>query len=283
MRVLSAKKELSDIVSSYKKESKTIGFVPTMGALHEGHLALVKRSIEENDRTIVSIFVNPLQFNSAKDLAKYPRVLEEDVRLLEGKGVDLVFAPSEKDLYPSKQIVTIDFGDLSEILEGKYRPDHFDGVGVIVSKLLHLTLPSKAYFGLKDLQQFILIRRMCKDLSFACQIVGVDTVRETTGLAMSSRNRQLSDQGLKNATVIYEGLSKMGSGIDSRKDLNELLEATKKMYEEAEGFDLEYLEAIDPSDLSTVSTYRSLNELAICVAGYVEGIRLIDNLYLRLK
>lgn len=283
MRIISSSSELTEAIATFKKNSQSIGFVPTMGALHAGHLALIHKSTTQNDVTVVSIFVNPLQFDNATDLEKYPRVIEEDIHLLNESDVDMVFAPKEEEFYREKPIVSIDFGVLSKRLEGQYRKGHFEGVGVVVSRLLNLVDPNRAYFGLKDLQQFLLIRRMCKDLHFPSEIVGVETVRENSGLAMSSRNRRLSDSGLEIASVISKGLDYLKNGILNNQPLNVLLKDVDSLYQKENGFELEYLEAIDPSDLSAIDNYSSLSELAICVAGYVEGVRLIDNLYLRLK
>ncbi|MEO1256057.1 MAG: pantoate--beta-alanine ligase, partial [Bacteroidota bacterium] len=227
MRVISALKELSSFVFSINIEEKSIGFVPTMGALHKGHLSLIRRSIEENNVTIVSIFVNPLQFNDSKDLEKYPRTLREDLDLLRNLSVDIVFTPSEKDFYNTKPLVSINFGGMAQRLEGKFRKGHFEGVGVVVSKLLHLAMPSKAYFGLKDLQQYLLIKQMCQDLSFPCEIVGVETEREPSGLALSSRNRRLSTEGLEVASNIYKGLTIIEEGIRLEKSLESLLSKAK--------------------------------------------------------
>lgn len=283
MQTIGALDALSDTISTFVKKGKSIGLVPTMGALHEGHLALVRESIKQNDTTVVSIFVNPLQFNNPQDLEKYPRVLNEDIELLKNEGIDIVFTPSEDELYATKPIVSINFGGLAKRLEGEFRSGHFEGVGVVVSKLLHLVNPNRAYFGLKDLQQFILIKRMCADLSFPYEIVGVDTVREKSGLAMSSRNRLLSDKGKSDAAVIYKGLQHFSEGISEDKDLEALLDEINRMYLGVDGLELEYLEVINPKDFSRIDNYKNLDELAVCVAGYVEGVRLIDNLYLRLK
>ncbi|WP_425392811.1 pantoate--beta-alanine ligase [Ekhidna sp.] len=283
MRIISAPSELKDTITSYKKNDKTIGFVPTMGALHDGHLSLIKKSIDQNDCTVVSIFVNPLQFNNSSDLAKYPRVIEEDIKLLKSYDVNVVFTPSEDDLYPRQPMISINFGDLSKRLEGEFRKGHFEGVGVIVSKLLHLTSPDFAYFGLKDLQQYILIRTLCEELDFPTNVVGVETVREDSGLALSSRNRRLSESGLNDASIIYQELKKIKEGIELGTSLKDLLSEARASYKSSPGFELEYLEAVNPINLQPVEEYSSLNELAVCVAGYVEGVRLIDNLYLRLK
>ena len=254
-----------------------------MGALHEGHLSLVEESKANNDVTVVSIFVNPLQFNNQVDLEKYPRVIDEDLKLLEAYEIDLVFHPSEDEFYSEKPLVSVSFGHLASTLEGKFRPGHFEGVGIVVSKFLNLIKPTRAYFGLKDLQQFLLIKRLCKDLSFTCDIIGVETKREKSGLALSSRNRLLSDRGKEIATVIYKGLKLFREGMVNEESVNQLHQNIEVMYNQTEGFELEYLEVIDPKDLSKIEDYQNLDELAVCVAGYVEGVRLIDNLYLRLK
>lgn len=277
MRVLSAKKELSEVLVSHHKSGQTIGFVPTMGALHAGHFSLINKSRKQNDLTLVSIFVNPLQFNNASDLADYPRVLSEDISSLEELGVDVLFCPDEKEIYPEEPMVSINFGSLSDKMEGRHRPGHFEGVGVVVAKLLHLVRPRRAYFGLKDLQQFLLIRRMCEDLNFGCEVVGVETVREASGLALSSRNRRLTDAGRIQAQVIYRGLMHFKEGVEKGTAPDKLKEQIVDMYDKESGFDLEYLEIIDPRDLSSVDNFKDLSELALCVAGYVEGVRLIDN------
>lgn len=283
MRTIRALGELKEVISLQRNNGLSIGFVPTMGALHEGHLSLVEKSLKENQFTVVSIFINPLQFDNPVDLEKYPRVLSEDIQLLEANNVDVLFMPSEDEFYPEKPLVSIDFGKMASGLEGQYRPGHFEGVGIVVSKLLHVVSPDKAYFGLKDLQQFVLIRRMCEDLNFTCKIVGVETVREPSGLAMSSRNRRLSSKGLESAAIIHKGLEELKQGVLAKKPLKELIEQCRNTYQSEKSFELEYLESVDPSDLSPVQDYTSLSELAVCVAGYVDGIRLIDNLYLRLK
>ena len=283
MLVIGALKELSPYISSLKRSGKSIGFVPTMGALHQGHLALLASSKKENDITIASIFVNPLQFDNKDDLEKYPRSTDTDLELLQEYSVDMVFMPDEREFYGSKPLISIDFGDLARRLEGEYREGHFEGVGVVVSKLLHLIQPTRAYFGLKDLQQFLLIRQMVSDLSFPCEVIGVETVREASGLALSSRNQRLSMEGKKIASTIHEGLTKIEEGIRHKKPLSSLLSEADSFYEEQEGFELEYLEAINPQNFNSIDNYDQINELAVCVAGYVEGIRLIDNLYLRLK
>lgn len=283
MRVFSASAELTNFISSLRKDGKSVGFVPTMGALHKGHFTLIQQAKDDNSIAIVSIFVNPLQFNNDQDLAKYPRILEQDLTELEKLNVDIVFTPSEKELYPEKPVVSIDFGKMATVLEGEFRSGHFEGVGIVVSKLLHLTKPDRAYFGMKDLQQFILIRKMCVDLSFPTEIIGIETVREDSGLALSSRNARLSNKGKEEASIIFKGLERFRSGVERKEDFHSIFKSVNELYSNEKGFDLEYLRVVDPSDLSEVKSYDTMTELAVCVAGYVEGVRLIDNLYLRLK
>ena len=283
MHVYSSPAAIKSILSDQLKEDKSLGLVPTMGALHEGHLTLVKKSLAENDLTVVSIFVNPIQFNSKEDLDNYPKDFEADLNLLKSYNVDYVFCPDEKDLYPTAPLVSINFGNISHLMEGKFRKGHFEGVGVIVCKLLNLLSPNTAYFGLKDLQQFLLIKRMCEDLNFRTRIVGVETVREKSGLAMSSRNRRLSDHGKEIASLLYKGLKSMEEGVFNRLSVSNLVHDANDVFRRSDLIQIEYLEVVDPSTLEPVDSYEDMDELAICVAGYVEGIRLIDNLYLRLK
>ena len=283
MRILSTPIELSKSLKKYSSKGNSIGLVPTMGALHQGHLELISKSKNENDITVVSIFINPTQFNNSEDFNNYPRPLEEDLSQLHRLNVNYAFTPDESALYPKKQTVFIDFGTPAKTMEGEFRSGHFDGVGTVVSKLLHIVSPTRAYFGLKDLQQFLLIRRMCRELNFQVEIIGVETVRERSGLAMSSRNQRLSAKGKEVAANIYKGLKKIEDGIQSGDQLNYLLDKSKKFYSKLDGIEMEYLEAIDPSNFHSVTSCENLNELAVCFAGYVEGVRLIDNLYLQFK
>jgi len=283
MRTISAPIELIRALKPSHHSDLSIGLVPTMGALHKGHLELISRSKADNDLTVASIFVNPIQFNNSEDLKNYPRTIEKDLQLLRELAVDLVFTPSESDLYPNKPSISIHFGQMANVLEGQFRPRHFDGVGIVVSKLLNIVNPCRAYFGLKDLQQFLLIKKMCAELSFQNEIVGVETVREKTGLAMSSRNQRLSDSGKLIATSIYEGLNQIKHRISEGEELKNTLQAANDFYRKVDGLELEYVAAVDPSNFAVITSAQGLQELAVCFAGYVEGVRLIDNLYLRLK
>lgn len=266
--------------TAYRRSGNRVGLVPTMGALHEGHLSLVRRSSELNDITIVSIFVNPLQFNNSADLNNYPRTLDSDLEMLEDMGVDYVFSPGEDDMYKSKPIIRIDFGELANRMEGEFRPGHFDGVGVVVAKLFHLCNPSSAFFGLKDLQQYLLVQKMVEELSFQIEVVGMPIIRETSGLAMSSRNKGLSDQGLTIAAKIFQGLKVAEESWKTLIQPDETKRRVISFYREISGLEIEYFQCVDPDTLQEL-TENKLQPVAFCVAGYVEGIRLIDNLYLR--
>ena len=283
MRAITSPKEILALTSKFKKNDQTVGLVPTMGALHDGHLSLIDRSISENDITVVSIFINSHQFNRKEDFDNYPRSILEDKKMLESNGVDFLFEPSDKELYAQTPNTSITFGGLELVLEGKFRPGHFGGVGLIVSKLLNLINPARAYFGLKDLQQYILIKKMVEDLNFPVDIVGVDTVREESGLAMSSRNRRLSKSGLEIASNLFTGLSIAGNSIHQKRNLKEVKKDLKSFYESVAGLDMEYMEFVSAPGLKSADNYDELDALAICVAGHVEGVRLIDNLYLQLQ
>lgn len=283
MRAIGAPDEIIKHLKKCRIEDQTVGLIPTMGALHKGHFKLIQKSKSENDVTVVSIFVNPIQFNNQEDLKNYPRDLDKDLIQLEKHNVDFVFTPKEDDLYPSKPKISIDFGKMAEVLEGKFRNQHFEGVGIIVSKLLNIIQPTSAYFGLKDLQQYLLIKHMCKDLNFQSKIIGVETEREPNGLALSSRNRRLSNEGIEIASNLHSGLQIISEGYYNKKDLEELMLLVDNHYQSIEGLEIEYLEAVHANTLESVSSFNDASELAVCVAGYVEGVRLIDNLYLRLK
>ncbi|MDE7373783.1 MAG: pantoate--beta-alanine ligase, partial [Odoribacter sp.] len=203
MQVFNTKNELANRIAGLKKEGKVIGFVPTMGALHEGHLSLVKASKKNSDITVVSIFVNPTQFNDPEDLKRYPRTLEQDIRLLETVDCDIVFAPSVEEIYPEPDTRKFDFGYLESVMEGAKRPGHFNGVGQVVSRLFDIVSPDKAFFGMKDFQQVAIIKYMVKQLKYNIEIIPCPIVREESGLAKSSRNTLLDEEHKKTAPHIY--------------------------------------------------------------------------------
>jgi pantoate--beta-alanine ligase len=270
--------EIQSYLNARKRSGDTIGLVPTMGALHEGHMSLINEA-RKCDVVVVSIFVNPLQFNMAEDLAKYPRQLNQDVAFLEDR-CDVLFAPSEKEMYKNEPKVAIDFGKMGNVLEGEFRPGHFSGVGVVVAKLLNIIQPDSAFFGLKDLQQFLLIRQMVNELSMPINIIGCPIIRENTGLAMSSRNVRLSDSGRTVATSIYAGLQLAGELVKNKSTISETKKKVLSFYKSVDGLEVEYLEFVNDSMEILSEVDRNAN-MAVCVAAYVEGVRLIDNLYLR--
>lgn len=280
MQVIHSPDDIFSITLNQKINHRKIGLVPTMGALHQGHLSLVERAAAENDIVVVSIFVNPLQFNNPSDLQNYPRNLAMDTGLLSSFGVHFIYAPGEEAMYPFRPVIKFDYGPLASVMEGKFRPDHFEGVGLVVTKLFHQCNPDRAYFGLKDLQQYLLVRRLVMDLSFAVEVVGMPTIRETSGLAMSSRNQRLSQNGSRIAANLYRGLRMMEDLWKQGKGPDETKSTGIEFYEEIPGLSIEYLEIVDPETLSNVLG-NQFQAVALCVAGYVEGIRLIDNLYLR--
>lgn len=259
-------------------KSHSVGFVPTMGALHEGHISLIRRAAKENVFTVASIFVNPTQFNNPDDLARYPRTLEADLLRLEKAGCDAVFVPSVQEMYPGPALLKIDFGRLEQILEGAFRPGHFNGVGIVVSKLFHMVRPQRAYFGLKDIQQCAVINRLVHDLSFGVELVFCETVREADGLAMSSRNVRLSPEKRDAAPFIYRSLLRgkelLLNGLSPAEAARQITET----YREHPHFDLEYYEIVAFSDLERITAYDPSVKTAIVTAAHLDGVRLIDNL-----
>ncbi|PMD98107.1 pantoate--beta-alanine ligase [Siphonobacter sp. BAB-5405] len=262
------------------RSTESIGFVPTMGALHEGHLQLIRRARQENAVVVCSIFVNPIQFNNADDLARYPRTLEQDCALLEAAGCDVVFAPSAAEMYPSQPVLTFDFGTLERVLEGAFRPGHFNGVGIVVSKLFHLVQPTRAYFGQKDLQQCLIVRRLIQDLSFPIELVIAPTVRETDGLAMSSRNRNLTADERALAPFIQAELQGAKTALEQGTSPAEVKAQVREAFAAQPAFQLEYFEIADIETLLPLEDHQSGQPAALCIAVHLGKVRLIDNLLL---
>ena len=273
--------ETKKILHSVREKRKIIGFVPTMGALHEGHLRLIRRSVSENGFTACSIFVNPIQFNNPEDLAKYPRTLEKDKEMVEGAGCDLLFAPSVGEMYPGgeKPEVKVDFGMLDKVMEGKFRPGHFQGVAVVVKRLFEIIEPGKAYFGKKDFQQLAIISQMVHSLKLPVEIVPCETVREPDGLAMSSRNTRLTPAERAIAPHIYEVLQlvKEKRGGMSVRELE--LWATKKINEKPE-LRVEYFEICNRKTLLPLHDWNEPEGAVACTAVFLDEVRLIDNIEL---
>lgn len=261
-------------------KSHSVGFVPTMGALHEGHISLIHRAKEENEISMASIFVNPTQFNNPEDLARYPRTLEADLERLEKAGCDAVFVPSVREMYPAPAVLKMDFGRLEQILEGAFRPGHFNGVGLVVSKLFHMVRPQRAYFGQKDIQQCAVINRLVNDLSFGIELVFCETVREADGLAMSSRNVRLSPEKRRVAPFIYQSLLKGKALLQSGVSPAEVESTLAAAYAEHPDFRLEYYEVVAFSDLERIPAYDPAVKTVLVVAAHLDGVRLIDNLIL---
>lgn len=268
--------DLRQAARGWKAAGQTIGVVPTMGALHEGHLSLARRARAECDRVITTIFVNPKQFNNPEDLKKYPRTLEADAALLGTVPVDGIFAPAVEEVYPDGFITTVTMTGVAQPLEGHMRPGHFDGVATVVTKLFGMTLADKGYFGQKDWQQLQVVLRLVRDLNIPVQVVGCETIREADGLAMSSRNVRLTEGGRVKASVLYAAITAAAddirAGQSDRMAIREAAEAIR-----AAGFDrVEYIELRDaetlmPSDDVT----RPRRMLAAC---WLDGVRLIDNI-----
>ena len=278
MIIFTTKSEILDYQKKQKLKGKSIGLVPTMGALHGGHLALIERAKSENDVVVCSVFVNPTQFDNAEDLRKYPRTLEADCELLETVYCDAVFAPSAEEMYDELPRLSIDFGNLEYVMEGKYRTGHFNGVGIVVAKLFHLVAPQKAYFGMKDLQQVAVVKRLVKDLSFDLEIVPCETVREDDGLAKSSRNRRLSPQGRRIAFNVNLSLRIAQEALLMGKSPAEAKEEVNNHFIKLPEFTLEYLEIVNFETFEPIAEYNPEIKTAICTANYLEDVRLIDNI-----
>lgn len=261
-----------------RKKDMEIGFVPTMGALHKGHLSLISHSVEENDFTLCSIFVNPIQFNNIEDLNHYPRPLSTDIEMLSNMGCDLLFCPDEHVMYPSKPQITMNFGDLESIMEGKFRPGHFSGVGLVVAKLFNIVMPDVAYFGKKDLQQFAVIQTLVKELNFGIRLTCCDTIRENDGLAMSSRNVRLSESERQIAPLLYKTLHFGKELLLEGQNPPDVVHHMTRLLENNGNFALEYIEIVDSETLRRVKDCKNHNSVSICVAAFLGNVRLIDNI-----
>ena len=268
---------LQEELNALRQQGKRVGLVPTMGALHAGHASLVKRSVAENDVTVVSDFVNPTQFNDLNDLAKYPRTLEADCRLLEACGVSFVFAPSVEEIYPEPDTRQFSFAPLDTVMEGIYRPGHFNGVCQIVSKLFDIVKPDRAYFGEKDFQQLAIIREMVKQMHFPLQIVGCPIVREADGLALSSRNARLSEEQRAQALKISQTLF-ASRDYAATHSVDETKQFVEEAIHQAPGLELEYFELVDGNTLQSIASWDDTAYAVGCITVYCGEVRLIDNI-----
>jgi len=279
MRIIHDAKEMQDIADKYRKLGKTIGFVPTMGYLHEGHLSLVRQAKEDNDVVFVSIFVNPLQFAPNEDFDRYPRDLKRDEGLLKKEGVDFLFYPSVEDMYPEGFQTYVEVEKLTKVLEGKSRPTHFRGVTTVVAKLFNITKPHRAYFGKKDAQQLIVIRRMVHDLNMDIGIIGMPIVREEDGLAMSSRNKYLKGEERKQAVCLYEALKRAEELISSgENDASVVINEMRKVIEGYPLARIDYISVNRISDLEELKKIERGNTL-VSLAVRIGSTRLIDNMW----
>jgi len=279
MEIFSQIRPLRAFLEQKKMLGKLVGFVPTMGALHDGHLSLIRESLKENDITVCSIYVNPAQFNNPEDLERYPRTLERDIKLLESEGCHVLFTPSNSEIYPEDSIITFDFGRLEHVMEGKFRPGHFSGVAKVVSKLFNIVDPYRSYFGQKDFQQYVIIERLVKELKFNTQLRCIPIQREENGLAMSSRNMRLSSEQRNSATVFYESLQWAGLKLKEGLSISAIRPEIKEKCESIPGIRLEYLELAEASNFTLIEHVTS--NAVLLIAGYVDEVRLIDNLLLR--
>lgn len=278
MHVFTAIRPLQQYLYKLRLEQQSVGLVPTMGALHEGHISLLNEARTGNDLTVCSVFVNPTQFNNPADLARYPRTLDADLDLLDKRGCDAVFAPSVDEMYPTPATLRMTFGDLETRLEGAFRPGHFNGVGVVVAKLFNIVQPDRAYFGQKDLQQVAVVRRLVRDLSFPVELIRCPTLREADGLAMSSRNRNLTPDERRLAPELHQALhhaQHLLAGGASPADAKRAVETHLAQYP---AFRLEYIDVANADTLQPVDELQAPGSTALLVAAHLGHVRLIDNL-----
>ena len=271
--------QIKEWIAGRRLEGRKIGFVPTMGALHEGHISLVQKSREEADETVVSIFVNPRQFNDPEDLRKYPRPLEKDLKMLYESGADMVFLPEVEDIYPAgdTHLIAFDPGPAAETMEGKFRPGHFAGIAEVVYRLLAITTPDKLFMGQKDFQQFSIVRKLIDDFKLPIQLVMCQTIRESNGLAMSSRNVRLSAEARQQAGLIYANLESGKLAFNQGMSTAAIQESAFQSMRSA-GFDPEYFEIVNGYTLEPVTSPDDAPQIVACCAVKVEGVRLIDNM-----
>lgn len=277
MKIVNSIQELKRYLAEERQHNRKIGFVPTMGALHNGHLSLVKRCVEENDVCVVSIFVNPTQFNDKNDLATYPRTLDNDCSLLEPAGCNYVFAPTEAEMYPEPDTRTFDFGTVSAVMEGARRPGHFNGVAQIVSKLFYAVEPDNAYFGEKDFQQIAVIRAMVKQLNIPVKINACPILREADGLALSSRNVRLTPEQRQKAPLIARTL-KESTNFAVGKSVQEVIDYVVNTINADPVMRVEYYEIVDGYTMESIKNWSDVDYVVGCITVYCGEVRLIDNI-----
>ena len=272
--------EVEQSLWSTRENGKSIGFVPTMGALHGGHISLVECAASENDVVVVSIFVNPTQFNNPNDLVSYPRTPENDLELLEKTGVDYVFMPSETEIYPQPDTRTFNFGQLDKVMEGAHRPGHFNGVAQVVSRLFDIVKPNRAYFGQKDYQQLVIIRQLVRMLGLSIDIIACPIVREADGLAMSSRNLLLSPECRASAPLIHRTLVEACNQIE-QMNVKDMIGWVEARVNQDKNLRVEYFEISNAETLEPVSSWTDAENFIGCIAVWAGSVRLIDNIFLK--
>ena len=277
MKLIHTVEQLQKELATCRKNNNTIGFVPTMGALHQGHIELVKRCVAENDICVVSIFVNPTQFNDKNDLLKYPKTPKEDNKLLAEAGCAIVFSPNVQEIYPEPDTRQFDFGTLETVMEGKFRPGHFNGVAQVVSRLFDIVKPDNAYFGEKDFQQLAIVRAMVKQLGLNVNIIGCPIVREADGLAMSSRNTRLNEAQRREAIIISQTLFK-SKELKNSLSVPELKEWITNQINASPELQTEYFELVDGNTLQPIQNWPDTEYPVGCVAVFDGEVRLIDNI-----
>ena len=277
MKIVKGINELKSYLADSKKDGKRIGLVPTMGALHKGHLSLVERCVKENDVCVVSVFVNPTQFNDKHDLETYPRTLEADCALLEQAGCDFVFAPLVEEMYPEPDTRTFDFGPVMQVMEGAKRPGHFNGVAQVVSKLFYIVEPDNAYFGEKDFQQIAVIRAMVKQLQIPVQINACPIVREADGLALSSRNTRLTPELRAKAPKIARAMRE-SLELAKTKSVKEVHDYVVNTLNADPELEVEYYEIVDGNSLQAIQDWKDTDYAVGCITVYCGEVRLIDNI-----
>lgn len=277
MKIIDNKQELADKILSLRKNNETIGFVPTMGALHTGHLSLIKESNNDNTITVVSIFVNPTQFNNPNDYSKYPRILTDDIEKLKSVKCDILFTPSEIEMYPEEDKRDFDFGNIDKVMEGQHRPGHFRGVALIVSKLFEAVMPDKAYFGEKDFQQVAIINKLNEIEDFQIEIISCPIIREADGLAMSSRNMLLSQDQRENVPLISKTLM-IAAEQSKTKNVSDIKSWVVETINANSYLEIEYFDIVDTKTLKTITQWSDSKTIIACIAVNVGTTRLIDNI-----
>jgi len=284
MKVYEKIEGVKSYISAQKVDNKSIGFVPTMGALHKGHISLIERSKKENNISVSSIFVNPTQFNNKEDLGRYPQTLEEDKIILENAGCDVLFVPSVEEMYNKDELASawqkMDFGKLDRVMEGLQRPGHFNGVAQVVSKLFDIVKPNKAYFGQKDFQQLTIIKEMVKQMKYEIEIISCPTIREDDGLALSSRNMRLTSEKRKVAPKISQVLFKTKEIALTEPSVKKIKTFAENELKKEKLFQLEYFEIVEAETLQPIEYIYESKEAVACVALKLGVVRLIDNVIL---